>query len=288
MRVGKRCWRGAEGEPEKGEVGVPGETDPERRGAARGARGEQGGAAGPQEGWGGPAREGASGRRAPAAGAAGRAALAPRGPCPSSPEGGARARPASWLRRGPCTRAGLCWRRRERDPEAAAAVVSAAGAGSRGVAWAAGPAGLGLRQVRRAQPARPPSAHGAGRARPRAGRWAPARRTCRTDGGDPWGPAPGPGLGQGLQDLTLAKRDWPLSHPYLDPRARVTARSEPGSSGTQTKRLRPCPTLFYLISRRARPDHPLHRKGLWPPPSSWPSRCRRVVLKAPVSRWHIA
>lgn len=158
MRVGKRCWRGAEGEPEKGEVGVPGETDPERRGAARGARGEQGGAAGPQEGWGGPAREGASGRRAPAAGAAGRAALAPRGPCPSSPEGGARARPASWRRRGPCTRAGLCWRRRERDPEAAAAVVSAAGAGSRGVAWAAGPAGLGLRQVRRAQPARPPSA----------------------------------------------------------------------------------------------------------------------------------
>ena len=70
---------------------------------------------GPRRGWsglGGRAREGVGAPSSPA-----RAVFArPRPLLLESGRGGAPARPASWRRLGPCTRAGLRWLRRELDP----------------------------------------------------------------------------------------------------------------------------------------------------------------------------
>lgn len=197
--MGKRCWRRGGRVPGRAEEGWcrgAGRRVP-RAGAAQGEPGGPGGRA---------RRLQRAGRAGPEWGK-GPPAPPPRGR--AGVWGGARARPASRRRRGLCTRAGLCWRRRERDPVGSGKSAES-GCGDQGPRCRRGrrdPEGLGsaVRAPRRAVcAASPMGLEGALQAPARAPGW----EACGTDGPVPGGPALGPRAREGLWNRRAAKGAW--------------------------------------------------------------------------------
>lgn len=153
-----------------------------------------------------------------------------------------------------------------------------------------GPKGLGLSSARASALGAPGSARvrlagpPAGRCAPGARPPRPAGKTPGTYGGDCGGDLlRGRGWEDGLQDFPLVKRDWQPSHPYRDPPARMTARKEPRflRDPNGAPQSLSYPVLLNFPACSSTLDHPLKRKGLWPPLSPWPSGCRQVVLERP-------
>lgn len=157
------------------------------------------------------------------------------------------------------------------------------------------PRALGLRQVRSAQLARPPSGHRSAPARP------PGARVLRLEGallapagrvlpgrleehmvGVAGALAAGRRWDEDLQVFPLVKRDWLPSHTNFNPRARVTARTEPRFLRDPNGAPPPLPYAV-LLNFPACLSRPSLKKGclLWLPVSPWPSWFRQVVPERP-------
>lgn len=288
-------------------MGARGTVSREVGGGARGRGSEErarrvaevGGAARPREGvraCGSPSLGRRSGGRARSSRPAARPRPSSRGRGPGWP--GLLAAPR------PLHSAGLRELRWERDPEAAAAAVSeprpgvgpgvcgdpggrdaSEGGGTGRCSGSARCAALSRRARPLSTVQRPPP--GARVLRLEGALLAPARRVLpgRLEEhmvGVPGGPAAGPGWEEGLQDFPLVKRDWEPSHTYLDPRARVTARTETrflrDPSGAPQSLSYPVLLNFPACSSKLS----FAKKGLVAASlSPWPSWSRQVVPERP-------
>lgn len=156
------------------------------------------------------------------------------------------------------------------------------------------PRALGLRQVRSAQLARPPSGHRSAPARQARGSsgwkvrsWRRPAASYREDLKNIWwglrGHSPrGQGWDEDLQVFPLVKRDWLPSHTNFNPRARVTAPMEPRFLGDPNGAPQSFPFAVSL-NFPACLSRPSLEKGclLWLPVSPWPSWFRQVVPERP-------
>lgn len=156
----------------------------------------------------------------------------------------------------------------------------------RDVAKGSGAPQLSPRARPRSTRQRPRQARGSSRWKVRSG--CPPAAPCREDAGNIWWGLRGAllrgrGREEGLQDFPLVKRDWQPSHPYLDPRSRVTAWREPRflRDPNGAPQSLSYPVLLNFPACSSTLDHPLKRKGLWPLISPWPSGCRQVVPERP-------
>lgn len=162
-----------------------------------------------------------------------------------------------------CGGSGTRWRRREVSQRGSRAGVGGWGVrppGPEGRGVSAGHAPGEARAVPGASPRaaqRPPRARVPGR---EVRAW-PRREACGTRGGGAGGTAAGLGVGGGSRHLPPVRRDRQPSRPYLDPRARVTARRKPRFRREPHGAPSPCPACS--ISCPGCPSRPsLEKQGL--------------------------